>query len=325
MTRLLLSLLLLLLAFPAGADTAGCGGRDLLAGTSAAERAKLVGSAPYATGNFWQATRDGTTITLAGSYHLNDPRFDAIMPKLLPYLDRAAVLLAEAGPDQEQKIKADISQHPQRLILGTGKTLPELLSPEEWNKLTAALKPQGVPAVMVARMQPWYVAMMLGLPSCKLGPEMLQGLDKRLMAAAAARHIPVEALEPWDTTLKVFAEMGQTEQLALLKMSLTSDASPADLNTTLADAYFRGQHQLIWAWSRQQALAAGGGAAGRESFDRMESLLLTGRTRAWLAPLLRAAAGRDVMVVVGAAHLGGREGLLELLAQKGFTITRLPI
>ena len=52
--------------------------------------------------------------------------------------------------------------------------------------------------------------------------------------------------------------------------------------------------------------------------------LVTGRTESWLPRILDAAAGSDVMVAVGAGHLGGARGLLELLHEQGYSLTRLP-
>ena len=312
----------LLLAGPALADGAGCGGRDLLADMSPAARAALVGDAPYARGNVCQATRGPTTITVAGTYHLNDPRFDSLVPKLLPYLDGAAALLVEAGPDAERALQADIAAHPDRIVNTTGPTLPEALSPADWQTLSRAMALRGMPAFVAAKFQPWYVAMLLGLPPCRLQPDAANGLDQRLIAAATARHIPVTALEPWDTAIRLFADVPWRDQIDLLRLSLASEAASADMATTLANAYFAGEHRLIWDFSRKVALQSPG--ADPAAFDRMERVMLTDRTRAWVPGLIAAAEGRQVLVAVGAAHLGGSDGLLNLLAQAGFTLRRLP-
>lgn len=329
MLRALLLALLLALAHgaPAVAQTApDCQGQDLLAALTPAERQALTGDAPFASGNFWRATRGTTTLTIAGTYHLNDPRFDALVPKLLPYLDASSLLLVEAGPDDEKALKDDMIAHPEHLIITTGPTLPEALSPADWQTLTQALKAQGIPAFLASKFQPWYVAVLLGMPVCHITANLQQGLDKRLMDAAEARHIPIRGLEPWDTAIRVFDGMSQADQLAMLHMTLATRGNPADLSTTLANAYFAGKHQLIWNWSRQQALAVPGGTPAERAaeFTRMEQGLLTGRTRGWIAPILADTAGKTAFIAVGAGHLGGKAGLLELLQQQGFAISRLP-
>lgn len=314
--------LCLLLAGPALADDATCGGRDLLNSLSPSAQAALIGDAPYPQGNFWQAKRGPTTITVAGTYHLNDPRFDSLMPKLKPYLQAAATLLVEAGPDEEKAMKDDMAAHPDRIVNTTGPTLPEALSPADWQTLSAALKARGMPAFMAAKFQPWYIAMLLNLPPCPLQANAANGLDQRLIALAQAQQIPVVALEPWDTAIRLFTDMPWTDQISMLHLTLASEASSADMTTTLADAYFDGQHRLIWEFGRQVALKSPG--ADPAAFDQMERVLLTERTQSWVPGLIAAAEGQDVLVAVGAAHLGGPEGLLNLLKQAGFTLQRLP-
>jgi hypothetical protein len=321
MLRLAFTLFWFALAGAVGAAPA-CGGRDLLAAMTPAARAALIGTAPYPEGNFWRATRGATTIVVAGTYHLNDPRFDPVVAQLQPFLDQADTLLLEAGPDEEKQLKDDVAAHPERIVNATGPTLPEALSASEWAALSDALRLRGMPPFVASKFQPWYVAMLLDLPPCQLAASAANGLDARLTLMAQARHIPIVALEPWDTTFHLFTGMSFDTQLGMLRMSLAGEASAADLNTTLTNAYFAGQHRLIWEFGRQNALAAPG--ANPAAFDQLERTLLTDRTQSWMPGLLAVADGHSVVVAVGAAHLGGNEGMLNLLHLAGFALHRLP-
>ncbi|MBI1219082.1 MAG: TraB/GumN family protein [Rhodobacteraceae bacterium] len=324
MLRLAFTLFWLALAGTAVAGTApgSCGGRDLLAAMTPAARAALVGNAPYPNGNFWRATRGATSIVVAGTYHLNDPRFDPIVAQLKPYLDQADTLLLEAGPDEEKQLKDDIAAHPDRIVNAAGPTLPEALSAQEWARLSEALRLRGMPPFMASKFQPWYVAMLLDLPPCPVTSASANGLDARLTTLAQARHIPIVALEPWDTTFHLFTGMSFKAQLGMLRMSLAGEASAADLGTTLTNAYFAGQHRLIWEFGRQNALSAPG--ADPAAFDQLERTLLTDRTLSWMPGLLAVSEGHSVVVAVGAAHLGGADGLLNQLHLDGFALHRLP-
>lgn len=324
MLRLAFTLFWLALAGAATAQTPApsCGGRDLLAAMTPAARAALIGTAPYPSGNFWRATRGATTIVVAGTYHLNDPRFDPVVAQLQPYLYQADTLLLEAGPDEEKQLKDDVAAHPERIVNTKGPTLPEALSATEWAKLSEALRLRGMPPFVASKFQPWYVATLLDLPPCPLTAAAADGLDARLTVLAQARHIPIVALEPWDTTFHLFTGMSFDAQLGMLRMSLAGEASAADLSTTLTNAYFAGQHRLIWEFGRQNALAAPG--ADPAAFDQLERTLLTDRTKSWIPGLLAVAQGHSVVVAVGAAHLGGQDGLLNLLHLAGFALHRLP-
>jgi uncharacterized protein YbaP (TraB family) len=59
-------------------------------------------------------------------------------------------------------------------------------------------------------------------------------------------------------------------------------------------------------------------------FPELMQEFLVRRNEAWIAPLMDyLEKGEHVMVLVGAGHLGGKTGLLELLKAKGCTIRQL--
>ncbi len=61
----------------------------------------------------------------------------------------------------------------------------------------------------------------------------------------------------------------------------------------------------------------------QESVDRIEGMeqhLLIDRNRAWV-PKMEEMMDQTTFFAVGAAHLGGEEGLLNLLEEAGYTVT----
>ena len=61
-----------------------------------------------------------------------------------------------------------------------------------------------------------------------------------------------------------------------------------------------------------------------EEYPGMYEKFVTDRNKTWAEKLAELAAkDQTCMVVVGAAHLGGKEGLLELLKHKGYSIEQL--
>ena len=58
--------------------------------------------------------------------------------------------------------------------------------------------------------------------------------------------------------------------------------------------------------------------------DQENEDMLYARNASWIEPLLALHAKGNAFVAVGAAHLIGKRSVLELLAAKGFKITRLP-
>jgi uncharacterized protein YbaP (TraB family) len=317
--------LIALLPVSAGAT---CDGRNLLPDLTEAERATLdaaLAEAPFPSGNRWRATRGTSVIDLVGTFHLYDPRMDAIAARLEPAIAGADAVYVEATEKEFKALQAEIGRNP-GLLISDGPTLPELLTPAEWQSLSEAMRARQIPPFMAAKFRPWYVAMMLGLPACAMA-EMAaagKGLDGLVMKAAERAGKPLLPLEPHDTLVKVFELMNAEDQIDMIRASLPLAAKSEDMFATLVAAYYAEDHRMIWELTRMTALNAPGTdpAAAAEDFALMEETLLDARNRAWMDVILPAAEGRHIVVAFGAAHLSGPEGVLNLLAEDGWTLER---
>ena len=323
--RILFLTLATLLAGPLAARAA-CAGRDLIAALPEGERAALGATAaalPYASGNLWRATRDGRTVTLLGTLHLDDPRLDAVMDRAAPLIADADTLMVEGGPAEEEALRRHLALHPDAF---TGPDLQAEFAPDDWTRLADALRARGVPAAMGAHLQPWYLAALLAMPPCLVVASAAGGgLDQRVIGAAAAKELPVTALEPWDVALHVFDAFSREEQVEMLRQSLTFDAQAEDLLATLVEAYFREESRTLWEFQRGLALTVPGTdpAAVARDFATMERSLMSERNRAWIPAIEAASARGPVLAAFGALHLSGEAGVLNLLAQNGWTLERL--
>ena len=325
LSRRLIAAALALLALP-GAALAACTGTDLIAALPAETRADLTARAeavPFARGNFWQARRGDETVTLVGTFHLDDPRHAETMAWLDPLIAGATTVLVEAGAQEEAALKARLAKEPD-LLLQDGPTLPERLPPEDWAALSEALNARGVPAFMGARMKPWYISAILAVPPCMMPmQDGMNGLDARVIEAADSHGIPVRALEPYDTILGLFEGFTPDEEVALLHAAIAAKSDSGDEAVTTAEAYFRGDSQLLWEFSRHTALTTPGvdPATAATALDETQKTLIDARNRAWIPVIEEAAAQGPVVAAFGALHLPGSEGVLNLLQRNGWTVT----
>jgi uncharacterized protein len=308
-----------------------CAGQNLIAALPAAEQSALraaAGQTPYATGNFWRATRGDTVIHIIGTYHFDDPRHAPTLATLAPILENAQTLLVEAGPEEEAALKAHFAREPDLMINTNGPTLPELLPAADWDRLSKALADRGIPAFMAAKFRPWYLSMVLSIPACDMeAAASAKGLDGQLIDAAMAQGLTVQALEPYDTLFAVFDMMPQADQLAMITSALAMEEKSADMAITLADAYFAQESRLIWEFMRAETLKLPDYTPQRvaEEFATMEQALMITRNRAWITVIEDAAAKGPALVAFGALHLSGDQGVLRLLEQRGFALTLLPL
>lgn len=331
MRRLVLSIVLCFLPLAVQAEVPACQGRDLIAALPEAERLALraaADAAPFPQGNFWRARRDGQTVTLAGTYHLDDPRHDATLAALEPVLGASTRLLVEAGPSEEAELVAHIGRNPDIILLPQGATLPDLLPAQDWADLSDAMRARGMPGFMVARFRPWYVSVLLSMPPCAIPQASSgKGLDARLIARAQDRSLPVQALEPYDTAFRIFEAMPMAAQIALIRPALALEDQAEDQMETLASAYFREDSRMIWEFAQKITRDLPGMTPEQAEADLrvMEETLMNARNRAWIPVIEAAAAEGPILAAFGALHLSGQEGVLNLLARNGWTLERLTL
>lgn len=331
-----LFLLILSLGAPARAQPP-CGGTDLLAQRPEAERQAIeaaVAAAPFSQGLFWQAEREGARVTLVGTYHLADPRHAALVEKLRPELEKAALLLVEADAAAEDSLAEAAVERPELLFLTEGPSLLQQLPKEEWQRLAEAAKRRGIPAFMAAKYRPWLLAVMLGFAECGAMPAAeaaRAGLDHQLMAAAEQAGLPQASIEPYDTLFQLFDVLPDEAELDILRSALMMEPLQEDLAFTLAEAYFAGRPYLIWELTRALSadpayLLPGQSAADSlADFALFGDLLITRRNAAWIPVIEELASRGPIFVAVGALHLPGEDGVLALLQARGWTITPLAL
>jgi uncharacterized protein YbaP (TraB family) len=322
--------LALSLLFGATTAHAQCVGENLIDALPMADQTAMLTAAhaqPYATGNLWQATRGDETLYLTGTFHLDDPRHDALMAQILPLLAQSKTLLVEAGPKEEAALQQKLAADPAGMMDIAGSGLKEALSDDEWQALTAALLQRGIPSSVAEKLRPWFVSMMLAIPPCALQTAASGGgLDKRLIDAATERAIPVEALEPFDTALGLFDGLTEDEKLLMIRNALQVEQNSESFLTTTADAFFAGESRLIWEYSRYIANGLPGATpeATEADFAKSEKALMSDRNAAWIPHLEAALQNGPALAAFGALHLSGDTGVLELLKARGFTIAPLP-
>jgi len=286
-----------------------------------------VAETRFGEGLVWKAIKDGQEITLAGTMHIYDPRIEDIAARMAPYLDEADHLMVEMTLDDQKQMQREFTANPSRIYITEGPTLIDLLPPATWERVKAAATARNIPAFMVAKMQPWFAIMTLGIPACAMA-DMASGragVDGVLMKEAEARNIPTTSVESWEAVLAVFAKGSMEEQLAAMESSLLPSDIEGEVFVAMLDGYTSGRVAEVWHLSRAviDLMPLVDQDAARAAFDEMEQDLLISRNRAWLPVILEQSKRTpNLMVAVGAAHLVGDVGLLALLESDGWSLAR---
>lgn len=290
-----------------------------------AKLAETVKKIPFAYGNHWIAQKGDRTLHIVGTQHSSDSRMGAMMRKLRPIIKSVDAVYLESTSRDIAALLVEFKKDPSMVAITRGPLLHQMMSEENWRLLVREMRPYGIGPQVVAHIQPWYLSSQLFGSNCgRPGVFSQDGLDVRIEKVALNRGIPVGALEQAGASFKVRQKVPMRDHVKLLEMNLTSNVNIDDQFVTLTNAYFDGtlsEAMVIQEWTMYQDLNVPRAEVARLLRQNNAQMLDT-RNRAWMPVILRSKA-QNLLVAVGAAHLPGRFGLLNLLKGQGYKMTRV--
>ncbi len=319
--------LLTFIGLPAAAQCVGANYLDQLSADQRASLTDTVAQMPFAEGLIWNATKDAKDITIVGTVHIYDPRLAALYDRIADDVENADLVLLEATAKEEAQLEDLIASDPSRLFIVDGPTLPDVLDEETWTMVSDAAQARNIPGFMAAKMQPWYLSLVLSIPPCA-AQDMLsgnRGLDHIIGENAAAANVPLQALEPFTTLFDIFQDEPIDEQIEMLMVNLLAPDMQQQMFVAMLDRYFAEDVGRLWEMSRIAMTEVPGidPSTAAALFDETEKALLIDRNRNWMPVITQATETHDdIVVAVGAAHLIGSDGVLQLLQDDGWTLTR---
>ena len=300
--------------------------RDRLSSAELAQFEAEVDKIPFAKGIIWTATRGDDTLTIAGSLHVPDPRLAPIRAALQAPLANADLLMLEATDQDQAAMQEEIARNTDIVLLPDNQTLIELLPADVWEQVSEMARKRGVPPFTIARLQPWLIGMIMGLPTCMMTELQAGGLglDAMINQDANAIGLPVAPLEDWRDMLAMMSGAPLDEQLEFLTLSAFGQGIENEIFTSLLDLYFEGNVGAIWPLNAYVLPYIDGLDVERAQvvMDQQTELLLDVRNEQWI-PVIETATetADDIVIVFGAAHLPGENGVLKLLENQGWLIT----
>jgi uncharacterized protein YbaP (TraB family) len=259
----------------------------------------------------WKAAGKGSVVYLAGSIHMLSPDFYPLNPVFDNAFKDTDLLVEEIDFGEMIRPESQM-QAMMRGLLPSGQTLDKVLSPATLALVTKAAKDLGAPMEALQRFKPWMLALTLeGLELASAGFDPQLGLDKHFYDLAQGSGKAVQGLETVDFQLSRLDGMTAEQQDRMLAQTLkeidTGKASVAKLTTAWKTGDADGVERLVLGTLKAEPVL----------YER----LLVERNRNWL-PKIEALFARkgNALVLVGAAHLVGPDGLLAMLKAKGYSI-----
>ena len=273
----------------------------------------LAISAP-AKSCLWEASSEKGTLYIQGSVHLLKASDYPLAPAIEAAYTKSDVLVLEAD------MAAMLTPETQKMIMGKAlfkdeQTLETALSPEVYTLLSEKLTEVGLPIAVLQKFKPWFASMTLVLTKVQaMGFDTNLGLDHYFYNKAIADEKPVIGLETVKFQIDLFDSLAAENQDAYTKHALKE-----------LDQFETVLNELMTTWKEGNIDELG--KLMLENFNEYPDLydrFVVDRNKTWIKKIdERVTPKKTHMIVVGAAHLPGEEGLLKLLEQKGYTLEQL--
>jgi len=259
---------------------------------------------------FWEVTGKHNKLWLFGSIHVLQAQ-DA-----LPQIAMSAYADAETIVE-EVDLNAAMTDllggsASQLQMLPEGKTLSGVLGPQLYARLQQEGRKLGIDPDFMSRMQPWYVALQVQQQQLmRIGFNPLNGVDMQIALRAQSDGKPLQGLETVADQLGLFANLSLDEQREMLRATL-DEKDPQGQLREIVSAWRNGDTAALEQQLRK----------GAEESPELFRKLTTDRNLRWLPQIEKMLQDpkSDYLVVTGALHMVGRDGLVELLRRKGYRV-----
>ncbi|MDH3831769.1 MAG: TraB/GumN family protein [Gammaproteobacteria bacterium] len=261
-------------------------------------------------GLLWELSKPGIEPAyLFGTIHSEDPEVLQLPQAVQQALDRCNTVVLEMLLDAEAMMYSSTA-----MLMMDGRMLSDIIGKPLFRQTALAIRSRGIQELVLERMKPWAAAVVLSMPASETGLV----LDMMLYQNALDQGKSVHGLETVEEQLNVFEALSEKDQVLLLQDAVENFSALDTLHAELLHAYK--QRDLAGLVALSEASMQTGDQQLADEFqqhlvvdrnhrmsDRMQVYLRQGR----------------VFIAVGALHLPGEEGLLNLLEQQGFTVRRL--
>jgi uncharacterized protein YbaP (TraB family) len=283
----------------------------------------LLGSSSYALSavsqnqkNFlWKVQSKTSTVYVLGSIHFMKKEAYPLNRKIEDAFDKSDVLVVEANINDVNQI--DVQKLIDSAFYPVNETLEKHVSRETYEIIKKESGELGMPLEFINKQKPWFLALTFtSFELLKLKFDPNYGIDIYFLSKASGKK-KIKELENIDYQINLLSKFSDNDQELFLLYTLK------DLNILGREV-----EKMIHTW-------ISGDTKGMESIitksltedKRMASIyekLIYERNRNMVSRIEEFLRSKETyFVIVGAGHLIGNKGIIEILRRKGYLVEQL--
>ena len=281
--------------------------------------AALLPLAAFADGGehpvtMWMAEGENNRVYLLGSVHLLRQQ-DHPLPEIIDIAyDDSESLFMELDMDDLDPLAMQATIN--RLgMLDNEQSLQEVMGDDLYTRALETATNLDIPLEMLHQTEPWYAAITVEqLALTRIGFNPLYGIEMHMTQKASRDGKPIHGFETVDEQLAFLDGLSLDAQRELLMQTLEESKSIRDT-----------MDELILAWRTGDiAFMEENLLVDVANYPELYETIVVDRNRNWVTTIDRLLGeSDDYLVIVGALHLVGEDGVPRLLEKRGHKVTQM--
>ena len=192
-------------------------------------------------------------------------------------------------------------------------TLKDLLSEEDYDLVGKHFKEMGLPLFMLERIKPMFLSVFASgdMDMSGLQNGSMVSYEMKLMDMAKEQNKEIGGLETAEYQMSMFDSIPYTAQADMLVESIKAGDQGDEQFKNMVELY---KNQNLQAMGKMISSDA-------EGIANYEELLLKNRNRNWIPVMGKMMLDKPTFFAVGAGHLAGEHGVINLLRKEGYKVT----
>jgi uncharacterized protein YbaP (TraB family) len=261
--------------------------------------------------SMWRIDGARNSIYLLGSIHMLREQDYPIPSAIYDAYAAADALIMEIDMDdidpvEEQALATELG------LIHDGRSLRDLMGPRLYAEAESLAEALQIPLALLEQTEPWFAAINVEMMMLmRIGFNPMHGIEIHLSGLAQRDNKEIFGLETTREQLEILDRLSPESQRDMLIQTMTDSMKIAELMDDMVEAWHYGNIDFL----EKNLLAE------MQDYDELHEAIVVKRNRNWVANIQELLQeDDDYLIVVGALHLVGKEGVPNLLSRRGYKV-----
>ena len=261
----------------------------------------------------WKIEKDDVQPSyLFGTIHMIEKDEYFFTSEMEAALKTAKELVLEIDLEDAMDMGSQIALLQKALMTGD-TTLKDLVSDADYNLVKAHFEEMGIPFFLFEKVKPMFLTIFASddmFSGGALNMDEVKSYELELIEKAKSQNMPVDGLETVEYQMSIFDSIPYRAQAEMLVNSISSDSDEEGVMDT-----------LIYYYKLQDLTKLDELLNSDPTTNEYRNVLLDNRNANWIPIISEKVKIQPTFFAVGAGHLGGEHGVINLLRNRGFKLT----